>query len=228
MIFNGPRIAVLTLFGAVFGAVAYAAVQGIAGWSLEWTGVVRVAAAAYFGAGALLTLYGMYTFAGALDERADMLDGIHPDAGGDPPCGAEGCSGASGPFAALSNRLPDWLSRRAPKTRGEGFLATWGLLLGVACLGETAVALEAALVGAAVGGLAEGMAAAVLLGAGAMFMFGLGASLPLIAASGMCAAAVDGKKRRMSLLNIRIGGAAAMMVVGTLLCMLFWPALIVA
>lgn len=219
LVFNAPRVGLLTLFGAAAGLIAYTAL-GMAG-DESLSALAMVSAAAYAVAGAFLALYGMYTFAAALDEKADIAEGVGPAA-----CPGKGCEGqdrSRGPLPSPGRAGLSLLRRVSPQSRGEGMLAAWGFLLGVACLGETAVALEAALVGGAVGTLAGGAAAAALMGAGAMFLFGLGAALPVTIASGMCAAAVGETHRRTHLVNIRAAGGAAMMVVGAVLVMVFSP-----
>jgi hypothetical protein len=223
MIFNTPRILLLTAFGAATGAAAFMAMSTAGGLSDQagWSALGRVTAGAYAAVGVVLSVYGMHTFATALDERADIVEGRRSRSASDPACKAKGC--ASMPLSPGSASLS--MSKSLfPKGRTEGMLAGWGLLLGVACLGETVVAVEAVLVGGFIGSLAGGLVAATLLGALAMFLFGLGASLPVVIASGLCAAAVSSEKRRKHLVEIRIGGALAMMVIGAVLVMMFLPA----
>jgi hypothetical protein len=222
MAFNAPRILMLTLFGALAGTLAFTAIG--AGTNAGWEFIPLVASVAYLLAGGVLLAYGMYTMAHALEERADIIEGWTDEDG---PAGScpEGGNCASPAFAPgrASGRLARWL---LPNTKDEKYFAAWGVLLGFACLGETAIALEAALVGGAMGGLAGGVTAAALLGAAAMFLFGLGASLPLVVASGLCAQAVELGKRRKVQAEMRIGGGVAMMAIGAVLVLLFMPVIL--
>jgi cytochrome c biogenesis protein CcdA len=219
MIFNTPRIIMLTAFGALAGTLGFAAVGAGTSHGLDF--IPAVAAAAYLVAGGVLVAYGMYTLATALEERADIVEGWTGECGPDGSCPSGGnCAAPRFSPGGASNRLARWL---LPHTRDEGFFAAWGVLLGFACLGETAIALEAALVGGAMGGLAGGAFSAALLGACAMFLFAIGASLPMMLASGLCAQAVERDRRRKVQAELRIGGGVAMMGIGTVLVILFLP-----
>lgn len=72
------------------------------------------------------------------------------------------------------------ISRKTRLSEGNLLFLVWGSLLSIACLGEIAI-IEAAFLGGAAGGLENSPLAASGFGALAMFIFAWGAAIPVIA-----------------------------------------------
>jgi len=77
--------------------------------------------------------------------------------------------------------------------------------------------LEVAILGGAAANLAEGTLNAAIAGGLAMFLFALGASIPVVVSAGAFAAYVERVETQDKLLSLRITGSLVMVLVGGML-----------
>ncbi|MBI5000021.1 MAG: hypothetical protein HZB92_00620 [Euryarchaeota archaeon] len=190
--FNAPRILALTALGVAIGAsgyVARGALQQVVAWAPIWS-------IGYAAAGSMMLGYGLYTFAKATERFEDIEEGK----------GAE-CAETKHPFLSR-------LKMASPTTKSG--LVLWGAIVSIACVGETALALEGILIGMVGAGSGADWLVAALLGGGAFFLFSLGASTPSLAIASLGSALAEREKRERVLLRIEQAAAILMMVFGAL------------
>jgi hypothetical protein len=104
----------------------------------------------------------------------------------------------------------------ASKRSENTFVLLWGTILGFTCLLEVSV-LEVAILGGAAANLAEGTLYAALAGGLAMFLFALGATVPMVIASAGFAAYIDRVETEERLISLRVTGSLVMVMIGSLL-----------
>ena len=188
LVYNAPRIALLTLLGAAIGATGFAA-RGLMdsvglGTEIWWLG--------YLVAGALMLAYGAYAFARATDSLEDIAEGKCPE-------------GALHPLLSK-------LGVASPKT--DSGLLLWGAMVSIACVGETAIALEGALAGYASGAESTSALGGALIGAATFLAFAIGASLPAIVIGAASSSALRDEERGRRLARIQQAAAGLMVAVG--------------
>jgi len=187
-LYNLPRIIALTILGAVIGAAGFAVggwVEGLNPGGLLWL-------SGYMIIGVLMTAYGAYSYAKATDALEDLDEGV---------CGKEG-----------THPILSRLGFASPKT--DAGLLVWGAIVSLACLGETAIALEGALVGYVSGASSGSVATGAALGALTFFAFAIGAALPTLIIGAVGASALGREKRARMLIQIRRVAASVMAAVG--------------
>lgn len=218
-----PRLVIFTLIGVAWGAVSYAIFRSSAFEDAAvWMYVVG-----YMVLGAIIVVVGLGMFLKAARAKEDLRQARLRDAGeaadDAPPSQAgaeeaecEGTSGGGGHRAARS--LTGWLLRFVPESsRSERtFVLLWGSILGFTCLLEVSI-LEIALLGGAAANLAEGTLYAAIAGGSAMFLFALGASVPIVVSSAAFAAYIDRVSTEEKLISLRVTGSLVMVMIGSLL-----------
>jgi len=114
--------------------------------------------------------------------------------------------------------ITGWLQKFVPGSdKGERtFVLLWGSILGFTCLLEVSI-LEIAILGGAAANLAEGTLNAALTGGLAMFLFALGASIPIIIAAAAFAAYIDRVETQERLISLRVTGSLVMVMIGGVL-----------
>jgi hypothetical protein len=215
-----PRLVIFTLIGVVWGAVSFAIFQSVA---FE-NAAVWLYVAGYTVLGTIIVVVGIGMFLKAAREKEDLrqerlraAEGTGGDGSTPPP--VEDCEGpATGGGHRVSGAISSALLRFVPETsRGERtFLLLWGSILGFACLLEVSI-LEVAILGGAAANLAEGTLGAAIAGGLAMFLFALGATIPVVVSSSAFAAYVDRVDTRDRLISLRVTGSLVMIMIGGLL-----------
>lgn len=187
-LYNLPRMVALTALGAAIGAAGFT----VGGWigGLGPDGSLWLAG--YIVIGIFMALYGIYAFAKATDAMEDLDEGV---------CDSRG-----------SHPILSRLGFASPKT--DGGLLFWGTIVSLACLGETAIALEGALVGYVSGASSGSASAGALLGAATFLAFAIGAALPTLVIGAVGSSALGREKRARVLLQIRRAAAGVMVAVG--------------
>ena len=186
LIYNAPRIAALTALGAGIGAAGFEARGLLGGLDGE------VWLFGYIAAGALKGADGVYAFARAMDSLDDLDEGKCPEIA---------------PHPLLSK-----LRFASPRT--DAGLLLWGTVVSLACLGETAIALEGALAGYASGVESTSALGGAAIGAATFFAFALGAALPTLILGAAGSSVLSGEKRERRLARIRQAAAGLMVAVG--------------
>jgi cytochrome c biogenesis protein CcdA len=93
--------------------------------------------------------------------------------------------------------------------------------LGLACIGETIIAFENALLGGVVASLGNDQYAAMLLGALVLFVFSVGAAIPVIIVTTTSGKFSDRIKTREILNKIQTIGSVVMIMIGFGLVFMF-------
>jgi sulfite exporter TauE/SafE len=189
LLYNAPRMFALTALGAGIGAVGFVAGEVVGPLGLG-NGLWH--AASYVVVGTLMVVYGAYTFARATDSLEDLAEG---------KC-------AESPSHPIISKL----GFASPKT--DSGLLLWGSIVSLACLGETAIALEGALAGYAGGAEAATVWGGAAIGAATFLAFAIGAATPTLAigAAGPSLLGGDAGLRRLAML--RQAAAGLMVAVG--------------
>jgi hypothetical protein len=178
LLFNAPRIILLTILGLVIGAGGYAI-----GASLESLTVgSTIWAVGYALVGCMMIVYGTYIFASVTETLDDLAEGKND-------CIAEP---AHPVFSKLKLATP----------RSRTGLVFWGGLVSVACIGETVLALESLFVGVFTGGASGSPLTGALIGGLAFFMFALGTAIPSMFIASFSSRYADKEKRAQRLLQV--------------------------
>jgi len=182
LLFNAPRIFLLTLVGAAIGAggsMFGSAVESAAHGSDAWM-------AGYVLIGILMFFYGLHVFTTADEKLERMAEGKEPECG-------------------IRHPLLSKLRIATPRTRGG--LLLWGGIMSIACVGETVLGLETIFVGLSLAD-ASSPAAGAALGALAFFMFSVGATVPSLGFAGLGSNLAQKEKRAERLVRAeRVSGA---------------------
>jgi hypothetical protein len=150
ILFNLPRIIVMTLFGALFGFLLYIVGKEVA--MLDF--VLQLHVLAYLVLGVFLAFIGIRIFYSARKEAMEEMK----------ECRAcEVCR-----------------KRAKPKQRkGDGLFVIWGSLLSLACLAEVFIIDGVILTAAGAFNLSDAFLA-IFVGGISMLMFSIGASIPVV------------------------------------------------
>ncbi len=165
MIFNLPRIVVLTIFGAVVGYIAYefsSLFEDIKG------SIGNVMGLGYILLGLFLLIFGAYWLMQSIESIENRKEGkpTPPDlCKGDKPDKKHGWL-----YSKISSKFTN------PKTQPKYLFLIWGGILSIACLGEIILIEGTILTGAAASFGNEHLGAS-LLGASTMFMTIIGSTL---------------------------------------------------
>lgn len=189
ILFNIPRVLLLTFAGGVIGYLGFKVTEG-----KYFTDVVSfLGGLGYLLVGLMFFLFGAYMFAKAADEREDFKEGIN-----------NSCN-------LKNSKLGCKLQKITPKKRFVFLI--WGSILGIACVGEVAI-IEGTLLSGLASSTADSSLNAVILGALAMFLFGIGTSIPILVlttASGKFSEKLDTFEKMN---KIKTAGSVIMIMVG--------------
>lgn len=223
-----PRMLIFTVIGFIWGAISYAIFSSKA---FE-DAAVWIYAIGYTLMGAIIVIVGLGMFLKAAKEK-DELRKAREAAEEAKATGTKGeVPSPDGPVAALeqcavppddrkhraSRSITGWLLRFVPESKkGERtFVLLWGSILGLTCLLEVSI-LEVAIMGGAAANLAEGTLNAALAGGLAMFLFALGATIPVVVSAAAFAAYVDRVETEDKLISLRVTGSLVMVLIGGML-----------
>lgn len=221
-----PRLLIFTVIGIVWGAVSYALFSSATFEDAAiWMYVIG-----YIALGVVIVVVGLGMFLKAARDKEDLRQAKlraaeAPAAEERAPMAAsaeQAMAECEGPVDKLSHKaarsITGWLLRFVPGTnKGERtYVLLWGSILGFTCLLEVSI-LEIAILGGAAANLAEGTLYAALTGGVAMFLFALGASIPIIIAAAAFAAYIDRVETQERLISLRVTGSLVMVMIGSLL-----------
>jgi hypothetical protein len=225
-----PRLVIFTVIGLIWGAVSYtlfasAAFEDAAVW---------IYVVGYMVLGAIIVVMGLGMFVKAakakdeLRKERERAMAEAPSGQGTPsgvPAGLEQaaapeeCETPSSERAHRHSRsITNMLLRFVPaSSRGERtFILLWGSILGFTCMIEVSI-LEITILGGAAANLAEGTLNAAFLGGLAMFLFALGATVPMVISSAAFAAYIDRVETQDKMISIRVTGSLVMVLIGGML-----------
>ncbi len=223
-----PRLLIFTAIGIAWGAVSYAIFSSATFEDAAiWMYVIG-----YTTLGIIIVVVGLGMFLKAARDKEDLRQAKLRAAGMPAVHGSESAPMATsaeeamaeceGPVDRPSHRaarsITGWLLRFVPGSdRGERtFVLLWGSILGFTCLLEVSI-LEVAILGGAAANLAEGTFYAALTGGLAMFLFALGASIPIIISSAAFSAYIDRVETQERLISLRVTGSLVMVLIGGIL-----------
>ena len=165
LIFNLPRIILLTILGMIVGALSYTVVNlGAVEESAKHVGVFG-----YFLLALFLLGFGAYTLARAIDEKADRADK----------------EGGISIKACRKNRKSMIKDSRFSKkvlarvSNPSNLFLLWGGILSLACISEI-ILIEGLFVGSIGGAFGRNVYGGMLLGGAAMFSFAVGTAIPIL------------------------------------------------
>jgi hypothetical protein len=221
-----PRLLIFTVIGIIWGAISYTLFTSDA---FE-DGAIWMYVIGYTALGIIIVVVGTGMFLKAAREKEDIRQAKLRTAEADAveegaPRTAKGeaamadCEVTEGKGSHRAARsITGWMLKFVPGTdRGERtFVLLWGSILGFTCLLEVSI-LEIAILGGAAANLAGGTLNAALTGGFAMFLFALGASIPIIIAAGAFAAYIDRVETQERLISLRVTGSLVMILIGSIL-----------
>jgi len=190
LLFNLPRIVALTALGAVVGLAGFILHGSLSSLNETWIWSVG-----YILVGVLMLGYGAYVYATTTNRLEDIAEGID--------CGK------------MTHPILGKLGFGTP--RGKAGLLLWGTIVSLACVGETAIAVEGVIVGIIGSGSSVSAGTGALIGASAFLMFSIGAALPSLAIAAVGSSLVEREKREERLLQLTRAAAVIMIVVGIVL-----------
>ncbi len=200
IIFNVPRVLLLTCLGALIGMLSYIIIDN----ADFLASLQSIAAAGYLTVGLFLVIYGFYMLVKALDEREftpEQCRELHK-------------------IGLPQARFFLWVTEKMSSgKKSERFMLLWGSLLGLACIGEAALAVELAFLAGIAVSFSETIVTSALLGAAIMFFFAIGASIPVLAVMALGSKIPDKAKDRL-LNNIKIVSSCFMMFIGLILILM--------
>lgn len=187
IIFNLPRIIILTILGMILGYISYSI--------KEWLETVvpnvlfPIQVIAYGILGIFILILGAYMFTSSVEAKEDLKESKEEKKGKNnkkddnnktktcdqsTTCKDISCEvKKSRSGFSIQQKFKDLESK--PNT----FFLLWGSLLSFACLGEVII-FEAAIIWTSIGVISNSMGQAIIFGGSAMFVLALGASIPLI------------------------------------------------
>ena len=189
ILFNIPRVLLLTVAGSVIGYFGFKVVEK--DYFEDIAGVLG--GLGYFFVGIIFLAIGAYMFAKAADERIDLKEGI------------KNCN-----IKKKSNVMCK-IERISPKRRF--IFLMWGSLMGIACIGEVTI-LEGGLLTGLASSYADSSSNAILIGAFAMFLFGIGSSIPILILTTATGKFSEGINTFEKLNKIKTIGSVIMIMVG--------------
>jgi len=231
-----PRLLIFTVIGIAWGAVSYAIFSSAAFEDAAiWMYFIG-----YTVLGIIIVVVGLGMFLKAARDKEDLrqakltaagMPAVHrSDSAPMATSAEEAMAECEGPVDRPSHKaarsITGWLLRFVPGSdRGERtFVLLWGSILGFTCLLEVSI-LEIAILGGAAANLAEGTVNAALTGGLAMFLFALGASIPIIISSAAFAAYIDRVETQERLISLRVTGSLVMVLIGGMLIYRYLPPL---
>lgn len=221
-----PRLLIFTVIGIAWGAISYAIFSSAAFEDAAiWMYVIG-----YTALGVIIVVVGLGMFLKAARDKEDLRQAKlraaeAPEEEERAPMAASAeatmaeCEGpVDKPSHKAARSITGWLLRFVPGSdHGERtFVLLWGSILGFTCLLEVSI-LEIAILGGAAANLAEGTIYAALTGGFAMFLFALGASIPIIISSAAFAAYIDRVETQERLISLRVTGSLVMVLIGGIL-----------
>ena len=232
VIFNLPRIIILTLLGILVGILAFSLAKEI----MDSTVTSVFAGVQAFGYGLLgifILIFGGYMFVTSIETREDLKEGKPTgkcQAKHKPgkkvkkiskTCARSRLRSQSPPTCdppdstPRQGRLIGFIQKRFRSLQGNprNLFFIWGGILSIACLGEI-IMVELSFFSGTLGVMSDSMLNAALLGGAGMFLFALGAAIPIIIVAVLSSSISKYFKTIERLETIRTIGAIAMIMVG--------------
>lgn len=199
LIFNLPRIIILTVLGGIVGYIVHAFSTEI-----DIEAFAGTSQLGYFLLGIFLLIFGAYWLAKGIDTREDRKEGKSPP----DLCKVKEPKSKSGWFY---NKIHTKLIN--PIRQPKMLFLIWGGIISIACLGEIII-LEMPVISGAAALLGSEYLGAILLGATAMLIFATGAAIPIMYVTIIGSTISMYVKSQEKLEAIKTVGAIMMIMIG--------------
>lgn len=220
VIFNIPRIIILTLLGIIIGASAFLIAQGV----IESTVNPIIATIQRFGyalLGLFVLIFGIYMFVTSIETKEDLKEGVcekknGKDASSDPltKCSPDKDE-KSKAKAHRGAKAFTFVQKRFIKLQNNPnkLFFIWGGIMTFACLGEVIV-IEVPFFSGSLGIMSDSLWGAAFFGGFGMFLFAIGAAMPIIVVAVLSSSITKYFKNVEKLETIRTIGGMVMIMVG--------------
>lgn len=199
IIFNLPRIIVLSVLGTLIGILAYFFKDAFI--SALPPIFISIQAIGYGLLGIFILFFGAYMFTTSVDKQEDLKERDkasvnEPDrkkkvrkikgcrsCGNDRNCVDKVCNveNVQGPEHCEDSGILSFIRKRIKnmEDKPNKLFFFWGSLLSIVCLGEI-IMVELTIISGSIGIMSNTLMEAAVFGGAAMFMFAIGASIPII------------------------------------------------
>ena len=209
IIFNLPRIIVLTILGIIVGIVGFTLKDWVTSALPKIFLPVQVIGYGFLGI--FILIFGAHMFTSSVEAQEDMKEqkfGCSKSIKNKQSCEDKTCvSKKPGLFSSFKNRFNKTYDK--PKR----LFLVWGGILSIACLGEI-ILIELSLISGSFGVISGSLYEAALLGGAAMFLFAVGAAIPIIIVAMLANPMGQFFKARGFIENIRSVFGIAMIIIG--------------
>jgi hypothetical protein len=223
LIFNAPRIIILTISGIIVAYLAFLLTEEVFKSMLtSWIGNAQLVG--YGILGAFIFLFGAHMFLTSVETQEDLKDakaGKRKKKRLKKGC-ESGCADNSSKIISGNTHCDPIKPKRfgfvqrkfmeLQKKPGRLFLI-WGGILSMACLGEILL-VEMPIISGAIGVTRDTFAAAAFFGGFSMFLFAMGASVPIIVVAVVSGSVEKYFKTVEKVESIRTIGSMVMIMVG--------------
>jgi cytochrome c biogenesis protein CcdA len=220
VIFNIPRIIVLSILGIVVGIIGFYLKDTLA--SILTPIFIPTQVLGYGMLGIFILLFGAYMFTTSIEKREDLKEVKEAKESK----GEKNSNELKGQVKTVScstepacqprhKRFFSFVQKRFKdiQSKPRKLFLLWGGILSIACLGEI-IAIELSIISGAFGVISDSIGTAALLGGFAMFSFAIGASIPVIIVATFSSSISNYFKNIEKLETIRTIGAIIMIMVG--------------
>jgi sulfite exporter TauE/SafE len=220
IIFNIPRIVILTVLGIIIGASAFLITQGI----IESTVNPLIGVIQRFGyalLGLFVLIFGAYMFMTSIETKEDLKEGSHDKKSCKTNPGESNPSDSGKkdevPVAKghRGHKLFGFVQKRFKSLSGKPnrLFFIWGGIMTFACLGEVIV-IEVPFFSGSLGILSDSVWGAAFFGGFGMFIFAIGAAMPIIVVAIISSSLTKYFNNVEKLETIRTIGGMVMIMVG--------------
>ena len=216
IIFNLPRIIILTIFGVIIGVIAFYIAQGLMESAVNPI-IANLQRFGYSILGIFILVFGAQMFVSSVEKREDLKEGkINKTS-----CTKKGQKKQCESVEVTCSQKPHQRKIlhfiqtrfRELQSRPNTLFFLWGGILSFACLGEV-VMVELTFFSGSVGFFSESPWGAAILGGFGMFLFAIAASIPIIIVSVISSSLSKYFKTIEKLESLRTIGAMVMIMVG--------------
>jgi len=214
IIFNIPRIIVLTVFGVLIGILAYLVAQELLD-SVIQPALLSIQAVGYGFLGIFILIFGSYMFVSSVESKEDLKEKKEFKKVCKTGCQSEKTRNNPSECAPKQGKILNAIQKnfKALQAKPKTLFFVWGGILSIACLGEI-VLIELSVVSGSIGAVSTSLLNAALFGGFGMFMFAIGAAMPIIIVSVLSSSISKYFQTLEKLETIRTIGAIVMIMIG--------------
>lgn len=226
LLFNLPRIIILTVGGILIGIAAFILTEKVMDNILKpWIGNAQVLG--YGVLGIFILIFGIHIFLTSIETQEDIREEKEDKKKHDKGSGAN-CADCNTKNPSIEKQCSHHTCNHDQKQKKFGMIQQkiyklqqkpnslfmiWGGILSLACLGEILIA-EMPIISGSLGATSDTLFNAAFLGGFSMFLFAWGASMPIIIVAVVSSSMEKYFETIEKLERIRIIGAMVMIMVG--------------